>query len=78
VLFLFQDPGVPRMHTWKLGVINKQQSRSKYEIRYVTSPGTLPKFICRDLRHICVICGVDELPPMSRLYYENQVSTGLD
>jgi hypothetical protein len=78
VLFLFQDPGVPRMHTWKLGVINKQQSRSTYEIRYVTSPGALPKFICRDLRHICVICGVDELPPMSRLYYENQVSTGLD
>jgi hypothetical protein len=64
---LFQDPGTPKMWTWKLGIIHSQLSRSTFEIRYVLNPSTGHKFICRDLHHICLM---DELPPMSRLFYE--------
>jgi Pao retrotransposon peptidase len=70
VLFLFQDPGIPKMWTWKLGIVTSQRSRATYEIRYISSPGSPPKFICRDLHHICLIHGIDEIPPMSRLFYE--------
>jgi hypothetical protein len=65
VLFVFQDPGIPKMWTWKLGVVESQRSRSTYEIRYVLNPGGRPKYICRDLAHISVISRVDEIPPMS-------------
>jgi hypothetical protein len=71
VLFLFQDPGSPRMWVWKIGIITNKQSRSTYEIRYVSSPGSPARHICRDLRHICLIAGVDEIPPMSKLFYES-------
>jgi hypothetical protein len=69
ILFLFQDPGTLKMWTRKLGIIHSQLSRSTFEIHYVLNPGTGHKFICRDLHHICLIVGVDELPPMSRLFY---------
>jgi hypothetical protein len=68
VLFLLQDPSTPKMWTWKLGIIHQQLSRLTYEIRYVLNPGTGHKFIYRDLHRICLIVGVDELPPMSRLF----------
>jgi hypothetical protein len=65
VLFVFQDPGTPKLWTWKLGVIETQKSRSTYEIRYVLHPGGKCKYICRDLRHISVVHREGELPPMS-------------
>jgi hypothetical protein len=70
VLFVFQDPGIPKMWSWKLGLIETQRSRSTYEIRYVLNPGGPPKFICRDVRHICVISQIDEIPPMSVRFME--------
>jgi hypothetical protein len=65
VLFVFQDPGTPKLWTWKLGVIETQKSRSTYEIRYVLHPGGKCKYICRDLRHISIIHREGELPPIS-------------
>ena len=65
VLFTFQDAGTPRMWIWKLGIITRQKSRSTFEIRYVNNAGAQPRLISRDLRHICLIHGADEIPPMS-------------
>jgi hypothetical protein len=78
VLFLFQDPGTPKLWTWKLGVVHEQRSRASNEIWYVLHPGSPAKYICRDLHHICLISGIDEIPPMSRLYYEKDEHTSTD
>jgi hypothetical protein len=74
VLFVFQDPGIPKMWQWKLGLIESQRSRSTYEIRYVLNPGGPHKFVCRDLRHITVISRVDEIPPMSSQFIRDDES----
>ena len=71
VLFTFLDAGVPRMWVWRLGVVAGQKSRSTFEIRYVSTPGSPPRLINRDLRHISLIHGVDEVPPMSTKFWEN-------
>ena len=34
VLLVFQDPGIPKMWVWRLGVIVRRVSSSTYEIRY--------------------------------------------
>ena len=68
VLFTFQDAGTPIMWTWKLGIIVRQKSRSTFEIRYVNIAGAQPRLISRDLRHICLIHGADEIPPMSNRF----------
>jgi len=65
VLFVFQDAGMPRMWVWRLGIIVRQVSRSTYEIRYVSQPGSPPRLIMRDARHICLVHKTDEIPPMS-------------
>lgn len=72
VLFLFQDPGTPKMWTWKLGIVTARKSRSTYEIRYVGTAGSTPRLIERSLRQICLIHGVDEIPPMSVIFTDDE------
>jgi hypothetical protein len=74
VLFVFQDAGIPRMWIWRLGVIVRQVSRSTYEIRYISVPGGPPRLILRDARHICLVHGSDEIPPMSARFLENRIN----
>jgi hypothetical protein len=70
VLFVFQDAGTPKMWVWRLGVVNRQVSRSTYEIRYSNQQGGRPKLIERDARHISLIYGEGEIPPTSRLFFK--------
>ena len=70
VLFTFQDPGIPKMWVWKLGIITKKISRSTFEVRYVSKLGSPPRLIQRDLRHICIVHGLDEIPPMSTEFFK--------
>ena len=72
VLFVFQDAGIPKMWIWRLGVIVRQVSRSTFEIRYISQPGSPPRLITRDARHICLIHAADEIPPMSSRFLENR------
>jgi hypothetical protein len=74
VLFVFQDAGMPRMWVWRLGVIVRQVSRSTYEIRYVSAPGSPPRLILRDARHISLVHKSDEIPPMSTRFLENRLN----
>jgi hypothetical protein len=73
VLFVFQDAGIPRMWVWRLGVIVRQVSRSTFEIRYISQPGGQPRLMLRDARHISLIHAVDELPPMSSRFFEDNM-----
>jgi len=74
VLFVFQDPGIPKMWVWRLGIIVSQVSRSTYEIRYVSQVGSPPRTIMRDARHILLIHKADEIPPMSSRFLENRMN----
>ena len=74
VLFVFQDPGIPKMWVWRLGIIVSQVSRTTYEIRYVSQVGSPPRTIMRDARHISLIHKVDEIPPMSSRFLENRTN----
>jgi len=46
VLFVFKDAAIPKLETWRLGVIARQVSRSTFEIRYSSESGR-QKLICR-------------------------------
>lgn len=69
VLFVFLDAGVSKMWVWRLGVVVRQVSRSTFEIRYSVTLGGRPKLIERDLRHISLVYGVDEISPMSSKFF---------
>ena len=71
VLFVSQDPGIPKMWVWRLGVFVRRVSRSTYEIRYVSQAGSPPRLIMRDACHICLVHKSDEIPPMSSRFLEN-------
>jgi hypothetical protein len=74
VLFVFQDAALRKMWVWRLGVIVRQVSRSTYEIRYISQPGSPPRLIQRDARHISLIHQSDEIPPMSSKFLENRTN----
>ena len=74
VLFVFQDPSLPKMWVWQLGVIVGWFSQSTYEIRYVSQAGSPPRLIMRDARHICLVHKSDEIPSMSSQFLENGVN----
>jgi hypothetical protein len=71
VLFTFLDAGTHRMWEWRLGVVTARVSRSTVEIRYVSTLGSPPRKITRDLRHVSLIHGIDEIPPMSAKFWSN-------
>ena len=69
VVFIFKDAAIPRLETWRLGVITRQVSRSTYEIRY-TSEGGKHRFIHRSARQISLVYGDQEIPPTSLLFFD--------
>ena len=71
VLFTFLDAGTHKMWEWRLGVITARVSRSTVEIRYVSTLGSPPRKIMRDLRHVSLIHGIDEISPMSTKFWDN-------
>ena len=70
VLFLFQDAAIPKLETWRLGVIVRQVSRSTYEIRYSNKVGGKLRLIQRSARQISLIYGESEIPPTSVQFFE--------
>jgi hypothetical protein len=48
---------------WKLGVIERQLSQSKFAIRYQSEDGTIQKMTERNSNEISVIVPVEKLPP---------------
>jgi hypothetical protein len=74
VLFVFQDAALRKMWVWRLGVIVRPVSRSTFEIRYISQPGSPPRLILRDARHISLIHKSDEIPPMSVKFSEHRLN----
>jgi len=70
VLFIFQDAVIPKLVSWRLGVIVRQVSRSTFEIRYSSKGGSRPRLIQRSARQISLIYGEDEIPPTSLQFFE--------
>ena len=69
VVFIFKDAAIPKLETWRLGVITRQVSRSTFEIRYSSESGK-PRLIQRSARQISLIYGENEIPPTSLLFFE--------
>jgi hypothetical protein len=74
VLFVFQDAALFKMGVWRLGIIVRQVSRSTYEIRYISQPGSPPRLILRDARQISLIHKADEIPPMSVKFSDGRLN----
>jgi len=75
VLFIFKDAAIPKLETWRLGVIARQVSRSTFEIRYSSESGR-QKLICRSARQITLIYAENEIPPTSLAFFEPEVVSG--
>jgi hypothetical protein len=63
VLFLYTDAGTPKSWEWKLGTIETQLSRTKFEINYYSKKDKPLKLIERAASQIAVVLPVNELPP---------------
>jgi len=69
VVFIFKDAAIPKLETWRLGVVNRQVSRSTFEIRYSSESGK-QRLICRSARQITLVYGDKEIPPTSLAFFE--------
>ncbi len=63
VLFLYTDAGTPKSWEWKLGYIETQLSRTKFEINYYSKQDKPLKLIERAASQIAIVLPVNELPP---------------
>jgi hypothetical protein len=63
VLFLYTDAGTPKSWEWKLGIIQNQLSRTKFEISYCSGKGNPLRTIERAASQIAIVLPSNELTP---------------
>jgi hypothetical protein len=63
VLFLYTDAGTPKSWEWKLGIIQNQLSRTRFEISYCSGKGNPLRTIERAASQIAIVLPSNELPP---------------
>ena len=68
-LFVHQDTQNPKLWVWKLGIIERQMSRTTFEIRHFLAKSGQTRLLERSVRQISIIVPVDTVPVSSRDFY---------
>jgi len=71
VVFVYQDPNLRKLWTWKVGLIVEQLSRSTFRIKYNLAPKCETRTVDRSAAQICVVLPVDELDFSHPQFFDN-------
>jgi hypothetical protein len=63
VVFVASDLGRKRNWNWKLGIVERQLTKCRFAIRFLSDDGTTQKIAERNTNEISVIVPVNKLPP---------------